>query len=436
MPEQSYDWKTCMQHATATDVGMRRANNQDACVVFLADDGPSWYDRGHIFVVADGMGAHAAGELASKIAVDTIPHLYHKHAELSPPEAIQKAILETNQEIHHRGEANTEFHNMGTTCSVLLLLPQGALIAQVGDSRVYRVRDDRIEQLSFDHSLIWEMRAAGQIKADEIPPGIGKNIITRSLGPKSRVKVDLEGPFPVVEGDVFLLCSDGLTAVVEDEELGAIVKALPPKEACRLLIDLANLRGGPDNITLIVVKVTGSAITTAAAQRDPLTIGAALDEKREAHPALWIAAGVCLLAAVGMAVLGLSLPALISVIGALVAGAAAILQIFGNIGMKSGKELKGGLRLGTGPHARSTCPTGKELCAKFDRIVCTLRENAMKNKYAIDFDQYDEHCRLAGHAAAGSKFDEAVHHYARSISFMMAQFRIEKKKLSDSTIEY
>lgn len=436
MPGQSFDWTTCMQHAAATDIGMRRATNQDSHDVFLADDGPSWYDRGHIFIVADGMGAHAAGELASKIAVDTIPHLYHKHAELSPPEAIQKAVLEANEEIHSRGQANTEFHNMGTTCSVLLLLPQGALVAQVGDSRVYRMRGDRIEQLSFDHSLVWEMRAAGQIKGDEIPPGIGKNIITRSLGPKSRVKVDLEGPFPVVEGDTFLLCSDGLSGAVEDEEIGSIIHALPPKEACRLLIDLANLRGGPDNITLIVAKVTGAAMTTATAQREPLTVGAALEEEREAHPALWIAAGVCLLAAVLMVILNLSLYALLSAIGALIAAAAAILQKFGSFGLKSGKELKGGLRLGAGPHARATCPAGKELCAKFDQIVQSLRENAMKNNYAMDYDLFDEHCRLAGHAVAESKFEEGVSHYARSISFMMEQFRIEKKKMSDSTIDY
>ena len=143
-----------------SDIGMRRSNNQDAYVTLPAEDDAVWRDRGHIFVVADGMGAHAAGELASKLAADGVVHHYRKLRQISPPEAILKAFRDTNGEIHSRGQANSEFHNMGTTCSALLLLPQGALAAHVGDSRVYRVRGARLEQLTFDHSLVWEMRAA------------------------------------------------------------------------------------------------------------------------------------------------------------------------------------------------------------------------------------------------------------------------------------
>ena len=240
-----------MQHAAATDIGMRRSNNQDSHGLIISDTVETWYGRGHLFIVADGMGAHAAGELASKLAVDNVSHLYFKHVELSPPEAILKAVQEANAEIHRRGEAQAEFHNMGTTLTALLLLPQGALAAHVGDSRLYRIRGEKIEQLTFDHSLIWEMRASGQIgKDEEAPMGIGKNVITRSLGPNSKVKVDLEGPHPVHKGDIFLLCSDGLSGQVKDEEIGAIARHLPPEEAARVLIDLANLRGGPDNVTL------------------------------------------------------------------------------------------------------------------------------------------------------------------------------------------
>ena len=93
MSPTPFDWNRCLEYAALSDVGMRRANNQDAFNVALASDAEGWYDRGHVFVVADGMGAHAAGELASKLAVDTIPHLYHKYREMSPPEALQKAIL-------------------------------------------------------------------------------------------------------------------------------------------------------------------------------------------------------------------------------------------------------------------------------------------------------------------------------------------------------
>src|SRR5207253_8288324 len=119
--------------------------------------------RGHLLMVADGMGAHAAGELASKLAAEGVPHLYRKYTEHSPPDALLRAIRETNLEINRRGMANTDFHNMGTTCSVLVLLPQGALAAHVGDSRIYRLRGDTINQLTFDHSLQWDLKASGQL---------------------------------------------------------------------------------------------------------------------------------------------------------------------------------------------------------------------------------------------------------------------------------
>src|SRR6185369_2097132 len=108
--------------------------------------------RGHVFVVADGMGAHAAGELASKMAADGIPHNYHKIHDQPAVWAIAKAVEEINDQINQRGQANIDFQGMGTTSSVLVLLPQGALVAHVGDSRVYRLRGEQLEQLTFDHS--------------------------------------------------------------------------------------------------------------------------------------------------------------------------------------------------------------------------------------------------------------------------------------------
>src|ERR1700730_12350012 len=253
--DQMLNWSDCLAHVELTDVGMRRANNQDSRAVLMASDVESWRRRGHVFVVADGMGAHAAGELASKMAADGIPHNYYKLRDEPPPDAIRKSIREVNEQIHRRGQANAEFHGMGTTASVLVILPQGALVAHVGDSRVYRVRGGRLEQLTFDHSLVWEMAASGQLPKDAAPNLVPKNIITRSLGPHKEVRVDLEGPYPIEVGDTFLLCSDGLSGQVKDEEIGPILSALSPSEAVRLLIDMANLRGGPDNITAIVARV-------------------------------------------------------------------------------------------------------------------------------------------------------------------------------------
>ena len=210
---------------------MRRAINQDAMSIMIAESRAGWEKLGHVFIVADGMGAHAAGELASKLAVELIPHHYLKLRDLSPPESLHKSISEANAEIFRRGQANIEFRSMGTTCSVLTLLPEGAVVAHVGDSRVYQLRGDQLFQLTFDHSLVWEMQAAGEVTDETARSGvIPKNVITRSLGPNANVQIDLEGPFPVRKGDRFLLCSDGLSGQITDEEMGAIMRVLPPRK--------------------------------------------------------------------------------------------------------------------------------------------------------------------------------------------------------------
>ena len=251
MSESLVNWDDCLQVASISDVGMRRTTNQDNLCLSPASSVEQWQKRGHLFIVADGMGAHAAGELASKLAIDHIPHLYSKFDNIPATEALKKSVEEANSEIYRRGQANQEFHNMGTTCSVLALLPQGAVAAHVGDSRIYRLRKNRLEQLTFDHSLVWEMEASGQLTSAEQKAKIPKNVITRSLGPCEEVKVDLEGPFPVEVGDTFLLCSDGLTGPVTDAEIGSLLANLTPEEAVKVLVDLANLRGGPDNITTV-----------------------------------------------------------------------------------------------------------------------------------------------------------------------------------------
>ena len=194
--------------------------------VMLAESKTAWQRQGHFFAVADGMGAHAAGELASKLAVELIPHHYAKYREMAPPEALHRAINETNAEIFRRGQANIEFRSMGTTCSVLTLLPEGAVVAHVGDSRVYQLSGDQLYQLTFDHSLVWEMQAAGKVTDETARSGvIPKNVITRSLGPNASVQIDLEGPFPIRTGNRFLLCSDGLSGQIMASAVSKSVSA-------------------------------------------------------------------------------------------------------------------------------------------------------------------------------------------------------------------
>ena len=431
------NWDPCTEHAAVTDIGMRRSNNQDAYAIVPAADLLSWDQRGHVFVVADGMGAHAAGELASKLAAEGIPHTYYIHRDDSPPEAILKAIRETNAQINSRGRANTDFHNMGTTASVLLLLPQGALAAHVGDTRIYRLRGDRLDQLTFDHSLLWEMRSARQLTedADELP-AIPKNIITRSLGPHPTVQVDLEGPHPIELGDTYLLCTDGLTGKVADEELGPILQCLPPQEAAQVMVDLANLRGGSDNITVIVVRVTGPAVTTEVARAEPLTVGGEKTQKR-VHPALWVVMGVCVMAGLGMLVADQRIPALLAILGGIVAAAVGILQKCGAAGPDKQVALTPHRRLGRGPHSSSSCPPNAEFVANLEGVVKELRDAAADESWTIQWPTFDRYCELAEAAAGARDYPEAIRQYAHATSFMMQQLRAQRaKQASDSSIHY
>ncbi|QDU79860.1 Putative protein phosphatase 2C-type [Polystyrenella longa] len=250
-------WEQRIQYGSLTDLGFRRQNNEDSLTVRLLKDKELWQSHGHIFIVCDGMGGHAVGELASKIAVDTVPHNFYKsHPKGVPLENLQQAIVAANSAIYERSAANHEFQRMGTTCSTLVLGPHGAIAGHVGDSRVYRVRGERIDQLTCDHSLEWELKQ--QAKGD-IDPSLysrSRHVITRSLGPEPAVEVDIEGPYPVLPGDSYIVCSDGLTGHLSDDEIGMICSSLDAGEACKLMVNLANLRGGVDNITVIVAEVS------------------------------------------------------------------------------------------------------------------------------------------------------------------------------------
>jgi len=246
-----------IEFASLTDVGVKRSHNQDSHSTLPANDTEQFRARGHVFLVADGMGAHAVGELASKIASDSIPHIYSKHAQDGPEAALRKAFVEANQTIHNRGEANREFAGMGTTATGIVIRPEGVWVGHVGDSRAYRVRDGFVEQLSFDHSLLWELARRQKKNPDELAGQVPSNVIVRSLGPEGKVQVDIEGPHPLQPGDAFVICSDGLSGPVTDAEIG-VATLLSPQDACRFLIHSANVSGGPDNITVIVAKIAGT----------------------------------------------------------------------------------------------------------------------------------------------------------------------------------
>lgn len=248
-------WEQSIQTDARTDIGLRRRNNEDSYAVRLCQDEDEWETGGHLLMIADGMGGHAVGELASRIAVETVPHTFLKSDVADQRKKLHAAIVAANKEIHARGTQNSDFLHMGTTCTTLVLSPRGAIVGHVGDSRAYRIRKDRVDQLTFDHSLEWELERQHGSLEGVVDLSRHKNVITRSLGPEELVDVDIEGPFPVLSGDLFLLCTDGVSNQLTDPELGAVARELPPKLAARLIINLANFRGGPDNATVVVAQV-------------------------------------------------------------------------------------------------------------------------------------------------------------------------------------
>jgi protein phosphatase len=244
----------------ATDPGKKRANNEDS---YLVNDGLSLY------AVADGVGGSEAGEVASRIAVDTIagamPDLLGDKDRTPPAEiragdvpelaALRHAVLLANRNIIEEAGKVPARTGMGTTLTGLLLTRKRVFLAHIGDSRAYRLRNGTLEQLTTDHSVVAEQVRSGILTAAQARSSPNRHVITRALGINREAAPDLMEQ-PLKSGDLFLLCSDGLTEMTSDREIGRILAGAAPRDAARRLIEAANERGGVDNITAVVVQVS------------------------------------------------------------------------------------------------------------------------------------------------------------------------------------
>ncbi|HEU4392756.1 MAG TPA: Stp1/IreP family PP2C-type Ser/Thr phosphatase [Solirubrobacterales bacterium] len=251
--------------ATRTDTGRQRNANED-----------SFFTRAPVFVVADGMGGAQAGEVASKAAAES----FDRELPQAPPERVLKETIESaNRAIHERARNDPELTGMGTTITAAIVDPESEEVAigHVGDSRAYRLRDGKFERLTRDHSLVEEMRRKGQLtdaQAEEHPQ---RSIITRALGPEPEVEVDLQ-TVPAQSGDVFLICSDGLTTMLGDEQIARLLtRATSMQSAVRALVDEANRAGGRDNITVVAFQLEDAAAPARAPEGATL-VGPAAEE--------------------------------------------------------------------------------------------------------------------------------------------------------------
>ncbi|MDF1565149.1 MAG: protein phosphatase 2C domain-containing protein [Deltaproteobacteria bacterium] len=254
-----------------TDVGQKRENNEDSYLI---------RQDLNLFVVADGMGGHAGGECASKLAVETIAQIVEKARgngvdpltevasmeEARLADTLREAVEAACYAIFHKAKAEPHLAGMGTTVSSMVLKPSSregvvdAFFGHVGDSRIYLVRGELIQQVSEDHSLVAEQIRAGVLTEEEAKVSRFKNIITRSVGFEEDVLVDVMGLW-AEPGDVFVLCSDGLANYLDQAEYFQLVREHPAEKIAALpqaFIDVANARGGDDNITVIVVRVEES----------------------------------------------------------------------------------------------------------------------------------------------------------------------------------
>lgn len=400
MTEETVNWEDYLVIASKSDIGMRRNNNQDNLTISMAVSMEQWAKYGHLFVVCDGMGGHAAGELASKLAADHLSHL-HKKASDEPWDArLRKSIELANLEIHRRGLANPEFRNMGTTCTSLLLTPQGAWGGHVGDSRLYRLRGSRFEQLTFDHSYSWEMKAAG---ISDGSADVFKNRIMRSLGPNPEVKVDIEGPFAVEIGDTFLLCSDGLTGPIEDKEIAQIIYALPPDEACETLINLANMRGGPDNITTVIVKQTSRFEDRSSGSQGHGSFSGMMLWS-------WLVFGVLTVTTV---LLGLWYDWTLAVLPGISALIAMIVAISMTVRQSSGSQTGGGTPRGRAPYTHCSGVPSLDVADKLRDVVSELLEVAKREVWVMDWPDIDKRVAEIHHAESKKQLREAIAGYSR-----------------------
>ena len=252
-----YVWEgDYLEACLCSDVGKKREKNEDSCIFTVPEDPEALRDRGLLFAVADGMGGASAGEYASRMALNILSSAYYKSPALPLPALLRSAIEAANSRVFEEAEINPSLHGMGTTVSAVVLHGDSAYVAQVGDSRVYLLRERAgIHQLTKDHSLVAEQVRNGLITEEEARKHQLRNLITRAVGIKEQVKVDLFA-LKLRPNDTLLVCSDGLCNMVTDEEISHTLAIGELHANTKKLIDEANKAGGTDNITALSLRIT------------------------------------------------------------------------------------------------------------------------------------------------------------------------------------
>jgi len=249
--------KPGIEVASVTDVGLQRANNEDSCLYWEPDGDEEFRRKGRLAVVADGMGGYEGGQEASRLAVETVRSVYDNASGNDPQKALVEALVSAHRNIQRYAEEHPELLGMGTTCTALAIVGQELHFAHVGDSRLYLVRGDSIARLTRDHSYVGRLVESGLVRSEDAESHPHRHILTAALGSGTEIEPDFpESPVVLEKEDTLVLCTDGLWSLVKEQDLGHTVRAHSAEKSCYALVNMALERGGPDNITVLVLRVS------------------------------------------------------------------------------------------------------------------------------------------------------------------------------------
>jgi serine/threonine protein phosphatase PrpC len=250
--------KPGIEIASLTDVGRQRSNNEDSFLYWEPESDEEFRRKGRLAVIADGMGGYEGGQEASRLAVETVRHVYEDEFESSPQQTLLTALETAHRNIQRYAEEHPQFHGMGTTCTAISITGHELSFAHVGDSRLYLVRPETVSRLTRDHSYVGRLVESGIVRSEDAESHPQRHILTAALGSGKDVVPDKpERPVELLEGDTLMLCTDGLWSLVGEHDLAAVVRTSTPTQACATLVKLALERGGPDNVTLLIMRIAG-----------------------------------------------------------------------------------------------------------------------------------------------------------------------------------
>ncbi len=242
--------------ASLTDVGCQRENNEDSYGYWEPENDASFAALGRLAIVADGMGGHEGGQIASRIAVDTVIEDYSASAEPDPQKRLLAALDKAHRRIQQQARENPGLNNMGTTCTAFAVVGARLYFVHVGDSRLCLLREGKLRVLTRDHTLIARLIERGLVRPEDVEEHPQKHVLTSALGVAGNIETDFPPePIALQTGDTLLVCTDGLWGQMTVNEIERALASQSPANACRALVQLAKQHGGPDNITVQIARI-------------------------------------------------------------------------------------------------------------------------------------------------------------------------------------